>query len=509
MTMPVGQSALPGSSILINKAIAETRMALVEAGRLAEIYFGNRLGEEQEQCLNGVFLGRVKSIDKSLDAAFVDIGLKRDGFLRAENAMVLRPPIKGTKSHQLKISDCVREGETVLVQVAAEPQNGKGARLTCDIAFAGQHVVFLPLHSGIKVSSRIKPQSKANQLAQTFERLLSESEGEIGRNGRAGGGFILRTQFEEQMQADLLTELQELDACWRGIEDVRPLARAPQRLDESSDWALKLCLDLLQHRPEQIVCDDVELYNQLQDKIGCDEGMRDIRLIYHKSATPIFEVYDIEEQLECGYGRLVPLKGGGQLAIDQTQAMTVVDVDSGASQNLSAQIGREDNVLRVNLEAALEIAYQLRLRAIGGLVVVDFIHMKSRAHQEKVVGALRAALGQDPCPCDMGGMSKFGIVELIRKRMRPSLLAQLGSAPYSMAPPLSFSTCTMNLCRALETELGRAPVVALKAALSADLHVWLEGDGQPIWRAFCAAFPIPIHLEPNSAFVRDQFEIHQ
>lgn len=489
----------PKTQIVINRAIAETRLAVLEDGRLIEFYRTPHFAEQKTARLKEVYLGRVRTVDSALNAAFVDLGLPQDGFLRAQDAA---PPLslsEKTKSDTPRIAEILHEGQPLLVQVETEATAGKGPRLRTDIALAGRHLVFFPLSSGIKVSSRMKAQDKANSLASVLQDLLKDS------SMAEQGGYIIRTQQKMSDSAELSRELADLQAQWHDMYDRANTSKAPAKLTEPKDWALETIDRLPWGGAIEIICDNTHLYTLLNNWNGEAEKRRAMLGCY-TDPLPIFEAFNIEDQLETARARRVALPGGGELVIDETEALTVIDINSARTDPRGRPLSAGESAFRTNSEAADEIARQLRLRALGGLVVIDFIHMHKGQDDDKVVARLRRALRADPCPTEVGDMSRFGLVELTRKRERRPLSADY-AAPRVAIRPASLTACAYDLCRAIETELRRAAAAQLTAAVDPELLRWLDGEGGALWRSFASRLAVTVTLIPDPVLKRGQFHV--
>lgn len=488
----------PKTRIVINRVIAETRLAVMADDRLIEFHRTSHFDERKAGRLKEIFLGRVRTVDAALNAAFVDLGLPQEGFLRAQDATPPQSVSEKADSEKAKIAERLHEGQQILVQVETEATAAKGPRLRTDIALAGRHLVYFPLSSGIKVSARIKPQEKATALAEAFQNLLNDAA------APATGGYIIRTKHNEFDPAEISRELAQLTARWTAMHTRAKAGKAPAKLTEPRDWVLDVLDRLPLTQPLDIICDDTHLYTTLKNWIG-EAALPQTTLTVHTDAQPIFEAVGIEAQLETARGRCVPLPGGGELVIDETEALTVIDINSARVDMRGRLPAANESAFRTNSEAADEIARQLRLRAIGGLVVIDFIHMHKGQDDDKVVARLRRALRADPCPTEVGEMSRFGLVELTRKRERPPLSA--GYLAPATAPLPALSACALELFRAIEAELRRAPAVRLTAAVAPDLHAWLEAAGAGQWRQFRGHLPAHIALSPQAGLARHQFHL--
>lgn len=379
----------------------DTRAALIRDGRLVDVRIDRPGGT---RLAGSIHRGRVVRLAPGMRGAFVDIGLERPGFLAhdarggAESAAPHDPPLPSP-------------GQTVLVQVVREADGGKGVRLSTRIALASALAVLVPASRRVAVSRRITDDAERARLLAAGEEALSGAGIDCG--------CVVRTQARGASADDLLADLSRLDELWRGIRDCR--APPPAVVYEDLPPPLRALRDLAAPGTLVLVDGDAAAFERLErDVAGRLPALR-ARLSRHEGDTPLFEASGVEDELRRALEPGVPLPGGGRLVIEETEALTAVDVD--AMPRAGDSPGRA--ALRANLEAAAELPRQLRLRNIGGVVVADFIGMKRRQHREEVLAALRAAARDDPASVRISGISALGLVEIARARSGPSLSAQL------------------------------------------------------------------------------------
>jgi len=499
------------TTLLINRTIAETRIAVVEGSRLVDLHFNRVLQDQSAPRLHEVYLGRVRTVDRALNAAFVDIGWTQDGFLRAGDA-VTGVRENGQDTHPPpRINELLTEGQATLVQIEAEAQAGKGPRLTRAVALPARTVIYQPFAGAIRVSSRIKPRAKAAQLVEfARQRIahLADPAPEAPSRQPTAGGYILRSAFRPSLAQRFESDVQNLWRRWRRIQESAAQRQNPGLVEERRDWALS-ALELLMDRPvARILCDSPDLFTRIRAWIAQEGETDGIAVDLHTGPAPLFEEADIEAQIEQALARELPLAGGGKIVFDQTEALLAIDVDSGQQGPAQAARGADETALRINSEAAGEIARQLRLRSVGGLVVIDFIHMRRAADRTRVVARLRRALRDDPCPTEVAEMSRFGLVELTRRRYRPALAARMMDAEtLKAAPRPTLETCACALFRQLQGALARAPAPRLEVRIATALADWLATEGKPLWTAFAARFGGPVDLIPDPDVAPDQMEI--
>lgn len=408
--------------LLINSMLPEVRVAMLEHGHLAELYIER---ENEQSIVGNVYLGRVVRVLPGMQAAFVDIGQEKAAFLYVADA---RPPQQlsesgdegvadgdnndiseyGTPStEELNIEQILTQGQSIFVQVTKEPIGSKGARLTTHITLPGRYLVYLPHFSHIGISRRIQSPAERERLREILE-LIRPAE----------GGFIARTVAEGISLEQMKQDMQFLTRLWQEIFRRQKEARAPELLYYDLSVTLRSIRDICNEHTERVIIDNPEDYYRI--KRFLDAYMPDFgfTLELHRGNEPIFDVYGIANEIDRALNRKVWLKSGGYLVIDQAEALTAIDVNTGrfvGRQNL------QDTILHTNLEAVHEIVYQLRLRNIGGLIIIDFIDMERPEHRDRVCSSLIEALRRDRAKSNVLKISELGLVEMTRKRVRESL----------------------------------------------------------------------------------------
>ena len=399
--------------ILINWAPHETRVAVVEGGAVQEVHLERPL---ERGIVGNIYLGKVNRVLPGMQSAFIDIGMDKAAFLHVAD---LFNPAQATKTDAsseampLPIEKQIFEGQSLLVQVIKDPIGTKGARLTTQISIAGRLLVFLPHDRHVGVSQKI-PQALRDVLRERLDRLANECLGQ-GREG----GFILRTNAEDASEDEIRKDLRYLQATW---ENIRQLAQSrPPKSLVYADLNLmqRVLRDMVVESTQSIRVDSREQHQLLMD-FARDVMPDTLKLIQHyQGERPIFDLFSVEEEIIRALGRRVPLKSGGYLIIEQTEALTTIDVNTGAF------VGRksfEETIYKTNLEAAGAIARQLRLRNLGGIIVSDFIDMQQSEHQQAVLEELKKHLKRDRVKTMVSGFSELGLLELTRKRTRESLM---------------------------------------------------------------------------------------
>lgn len=393
--------------ILINVSPVETRVALVENGVAQELYIERSYGKGY---VGNIYKGKVVRVLPGMQAAFVDIGLERTGFIHVSD--MLPETVEGeSRRHDLPdIRSLVREGQTLLVQVAKDPISTKGARLTTHLTLSSRYLVYMPNSLHIGVSARIEEEQERERLRQLLETAIA------GQGIK--GGFIVRTVAEGVSGAEILADIPFLQKLWADLSAKVPEVGVPAVIHQDMPLYLRALRDLARAPIDKIRVDSrltwklmqdfaTHYYPQLVDLIDCYTGER-----------PLMDLYGVEEEIRRALDTRVPLKSNGYLIIEQTEAMTTVDVNTGAfvgHRNL------EETIFKTNMEAATAIARQLRLRNLGGIIVLDFIDMQDPEHQRQVLRTLEKALEKDHAKTRITGVSELGLVEMARKRTRESL----------------------------------------------------------------------------------------
>ena len=399
--------------ILINWSPQETRVAIVEHNAVQELHVERTL---ERGLVGNVYLGKVARVLPGMQSAFIDIGLERAAFLHV--ADVWHPPAEGetisaarTAQALVPIERQVFEGQALMVQVIKDPMGTKGARLSTQISIAGRLLVFLPQDDHIGVSQKI-PLAQREDLRQRVQALA----------GSEGGGFILRTNAEDAQDAELAEDIAYLRKAWARIKSAALKLPPTSLLHQDLNLLQRVLRDLVGEATQTIRVDSREQFEALQ-AFGAEFMPQAVKKLQHyKGERPIFDLFAIDEEIAKALGRRVDLKSGGYLIIDQTEALTTVDVNTGGfvgARNF------DDTIFKTNLEAAQAIARQLRLRNLGGIIVADFIDMARADHRDAVLAEFKKQLARDRVKTLAGTFSQLGLVEMTRKRTRESLAHML------------------------------------------------------------------------------------
>ena len=387
---------------LINCTPQETRVALVEQGVVLELHVERTANRG---IVGNIYLGRVVRVLPGMQSAFIDIGLERTAFLHVADIWTERS--NGDTGRP--IERILSEGQSLMVQVLKDPIGTKGARLSTQISIAGRLLVYLPQEHHIGISQRIESESERESLRDRLGRLVPDDE---------TGGFIVRTMAESASDDELAADIGYLRKLWTGIQARASGRTPPSLLHEDLDLAQRVLRDLVNDETSRILVDSRENIQKLTE-FAAQYSPKVLPLLTHYTGErPLFDLHNVEEEIQKALGRRVELKSGGYLIIDQTEAMTTVDVNTGGfvgARNF------DDTIFKTNLEAAQAIARQLRLRNLGGIIIIDFIDMETLEHRQMVLEEFRRALSRDHTRMSINGFTALGLVEMTRKRTRESL----------------------------------------------------------------------------------------
>ncbi|MBA7662562.1 Ribonuclease G [subsurface metagenome] len=414
------------NELVINARPHETRVALVENGVVVELYI-NR-GSEQE-LMGNIYLGRVVRVLPGMQAAFVDIGIDKPAFLyvadvyndarhweqvmlqegdednNSENESPLR--MRQLKNFDINIEGLLQEGQDIMVQVSKEPIGTKGARLTSYITLAGRHLVFMPTIDHIGVSRKIEGEKERTRLRKIIQELRPSGE-----------GFIVRTVSERAPKEKLKSEMEFLNRLWKTIQKRKETSSTPNLLHKELTITLRAVRDLFTKEIDRLVIDSREEYQAIMEFIENFVPSLKYSVELYEGREPLFDAYGIEMEISRALDKKIWLKSGGYIVIESTEALATIDVNTGSyvgKRNL------EETIVKTNLEAVKEIAYQIRLRNIGGLIVIDFIDMDRESDREKVFLALKEALEKDRAKTTVLNLSELGLIEMSRKRTRENI----------------------------------------------------------------------------------------
>ncbi len=388
--------------ILINVTPQETRVAVMQLGVVQDLHV-----ERTSSCgiVGNVYLGRVSRVLPGMQSAFVDIGLERSAFLHVADIWENSNNGEAPKP----IERILSEGQTLLVQVIKEPIGSKGARLSTQISIAGRLLVYLPQETHIGVSQRIESAVQRDALRARLQAVLPPEH---------QGGYIIRTVAEAMDNPDFLGDIAYLDKLWHNLRHAAQNASAPQLLYQELNLSLRVLRDFVGNDTTRILVDSRITYQSMLEFAQAYNPAAAQHLDHYQGARPLFDLYGVEEEIERALAKRVDLKSGGYLIIDQTEAMTTIDVNTGGFVGVR---NFDDTIFKTNLEATQVIARQLRLRNLGGIIICDFIDMDTEEHRDAVLEEFKKALSRDHMRISVSGFSSLGLVEMTRKRTRESL----------------------------------------------------------------------------------------
>jgi ribonuclease G len=480
--------------ILVNTGLGETRIAIVEDEVCREVLIER---PNRRSVVGAIYLGHVASVVPAMNAAFVDVGLARSGFLGARDA---RLPSEG-RGDEPPIGESVTEGEAVLVQAVKDPLADKGVRLSCQISLAGRFLVFMPQGGGIAVSRRIDEEEKRQALIGTVTAAASTAD--------ADGGFIVRTAAADASADELAADIESLGRLWDEILDIQASSEAPACLFNDLGPVERTLRDHVSAQTEAIVIDDDEAFAAARAYCARElPGFAD-RLKRHPDSQNLFDEFSIEADISSARAPRVDLPSGGHIVIERTEALTAVDVNSGRA---TGRDGHEAAILTTNLDAAREIARQLRLRNIGGLVVVDFIHMPRAEDGEAVIETLREATVGDRAPMQLGGLSEFGLLEMTRKRTRDPLgesLSETCAECEGMGRTTTPETVAYEVLRRAQQEArsGDAQGGNVSIYVAGAVAEFLEGDAADLVAILEARLGSAVEIQLDNGLAGDEYDI--
>jgi ribonuclease G len=393
--------------ILINASSHEARVAVVENGVVQEVFLERA---SRRGLISNLYQGRISRVLPGMQAAFIEIGLERTAFLHASDIVGPNHADTGLEPPRNEnIRTLVAEGNDILVQVVKDPLGTKGARLTTYITLPSRYLVYMPQGRGVGVSARVENEVERERLRAAVLQFVEPDE---------NAGYIVRTAAEDASPEALCADMVYLRKLWKFIRQKGLRTQPGQLVHADLPLHLRILRDLLRPDVDRVLIDQVHAYREMQEFAGTFMPEAQARIELYAEARPVFELHHVEDEIQKALDRKVPLKSGGYVIIDQTESMTTIDVNTGAfvgHRNL------EETIFRTNLEAAVAIARQLRLRNLGGIIIIDFIDMEESEHRRQVIQALERALADDHVKTSISSVSPLGLVEMTRKRTRESL----------------------------------------------------------------------------------------
>ncbi len=492
------------NEIIINAASGETRAALIQKNSFDELHIERT---HDRTVVGNVVKGRVTRVLPGMQAAFVDIGLEKAAFLYVgdyidekmmQNGGGKNGRRRGRASsyHMPKIENLLREGQEIVVQVAKEPIGTKGARITSNISIAGRHLVLTPWGRRVGVSRRIDSERERRRLKEIVARLRPDDL-----------GFIIRTAGETARDADIEADVRYLSTVWNRIQEKRKEAPAPSVLYTELSLPLRIVRDFADSKTSRIVVDSKEVYNEMTGFVENFVAEPKPKIEFYDGSTPIFDHFTLEHQIDANLGKKALLKSGGYLIIDQCEALTAIDVNTG---RFVGKRDLEDTVLKTNLEAVKEVVHQLRFRNIGGLIIIDLIDMESAANREKVYRALQESLRQDKQKTNILKISELGLVEMTRKRTRENLVQSL-CEPCSHCEGRGFvqsrETVAYKVLREIRKDLMRFCGRKIVVSVHPDVAAILLTQEKAVLDGFCQLYGRSIEIHAQSELHQEHFEV--
>jgi ribonuclease G len=392
--------------ILINFTSRETRVAVLENGVLQELMIERT---SRRGLAGNIYMGKVSRVLPGMQAAFIDIGIARTAFLHASDIAPGSPAASDGSLDEPDIRDLLREGQQLPVQVIKDPIGSKGARLTTKIAIPSRYLVMLPTGTKLGISARIEDEDERERLKATMESTIPAEN---------AFGYIIRTAAEGASAEALCADMLFLEKLWKSICAAAATAESGQMIHEDLSLAVRVIRDIVSLDVARVQVDSEQMFDRLKRFAGLFMPEIEPTIELYQGRRPILDLYSVEDDIEKALNRKVAMKSGGYVIFDQTEAMTTIDVNTGGyvgHRNL------EETIFRTNLEAAVTIARQLRLRNLGGIIIIDFIDMDEENHRRQVLEALETALASDHTRTQISEHSALGLVEMTRKRTRESL----------------------------------------------------------------------------------------
>ena len=508
--------------IIVNASMTQTRVAILEDGHLVELMIDD---VKARSIAGNIYKGRVLKILPGMQAAFVDIGLNKDAFLYvrdifedveeyeqllslgetdggapADSAEDLRPapPPPGKRHSHPSIEELIQEGQEILVQVAREPLGTKGARITSHITLPGRFLVYMPMESHIGVSRKIENEGERQRLKHIVEELNQKNE-----------GVIVRTAGVGKSRAELQGDLEFLRSLWQKIRQKADGVKGPALVQKDLDLVFRLFRDLFTRDVARLVVDSPSEYERcLEFTESLFPDLRSLLYLYTED-DPILKSFGIEKEIEKALRPKVWLKSGGYIVIEETEALVSIDVNTGK------YVGKhdfEETIFRTNLEAAREIARQVRLRDLGGIIIIDFIDMARQEHRDKVVIELKEALKPDRSPTNVSLLSDLGLVEMTRKRVKQGLIRSI-----SQACPICAGTGAVRalpsiahqILREVEWELYRRKPSQVRIRAHPDVAAWLKAEEAEVIEALQQQYGGEITLAAEEAWPPAKYQLQE
>ncbi|MGB5300711.1 MAG: ribonuclease G [Thiogranum sp.] len=482
--------------LLVNVTPQETRVALVENGMLQEVFIERT---RRRGLVGNIYKGAVSRVLPGMQAAFVDIGLEKAAFLHASDIAVavddenMEQTVSGDS-----ITRLLHEGQKILVQVIKDPLGTKGARLTTHVTIPSRYLVFMPEVRNVGVSQRIEDEAERQRLRESVI---------AARGDENSGGFILRTAAEGASEEAIASDLHFLQRLWSSIQERIEPAGAGDVVHEDLPLVLRVLRDISDADVEKLRIDSRETFQRVENFVSQFTPELAGKLEYYPGERPIFDLYSVDDEIQKALGRKVQLKSGGHLVIDQTEAMTTIDVNTGAyvgHRNL------EETIFKTNLEAAQAIVRHLRLRNLGGIIIVDFIDMQAEEHKRQVLRALEKHIERDHANCHISEISNLGLVQMTRKRTRESLehvLCETCPTCDGRASVKSAETVCYEIFREILREARQFDAEQLLVLASQEVVDLLLDEESTALAELEAFIDKPIKFQVEALYTQEQFDV--
>lgn len=491
------------AEILVNVAPTETRVARVENGVLLDVAIERT---NKRSLVGNIYCGKVVRVMPGMQAAFVEIGLEKAGFIHASDLYNNKNSKVNDDSEENPgvpdIRQLVHEGQTVTVQVQKDPISTKGARLTGQLSVSSRYLVYMPSVDHIGISQRLEQEEERERLRSALEQAVSAST-----MREEGGGYIIRTVAEGVSERELLVDLEYLHRLWQAVKEQIARAKPPFNVYQDLPLALRTIRDLAMESAEKVRVDSRSVFKQMCDFAlkFCPEVSEILE--YYEGPRPLFYLYSVEDEINKALDRKVYLKSGGHLVFDQTEAMTTIDVNTGG---FIGKHNLEETILKTNLEAASAIARQLRLRNLGGIIILDFIDMVDPEHQRQVMRRLEKTLEQDRVKMKITDVSELGLVEMTRKRTSENIqqvlceeCASCGGRGYvKSAETISYDIMREILGAAKTYESTKVLVIASPVVIER----FLDKDAKHV-QSLERHIERPVEFRVESAYSQEQYDI--
>jgi ribonuclease E len=491
--------------MLINVAQEEEcRIAVVENGQLEELYTERT---SISSYVGNIYKGKVTNIEPSIQACFIDFGIGQNGFLHISDLQSSHfqsrksPRERVGRKHPRRdrppIQDCLKRGQELIVQVIKDGIGTKGPTLTTYLSIPGRFLVLMPGMNRMGISRKIEDETVRARLRDLLKQLSAPRD----------MGFIIRTAGENRNKSELKRDLNYLLRLWKTFSKRINSDPAPSELYRESDLVIRTIRDIYNTNINRIICDKAPTVKKVRDFLRIAMPRHRTRISIHDGTTPLFQKYKIEQEIEKIHSRVVPLKSGGSIIIDSTEAVVAIDVNSGKYR---AHENAETTAYKINMEAAPEIARQLRLRDLGGVIIIDFIDMLEAKHRQAVEKAVKDAVANDRARTKILRISQFGIIEMTRQRMRPSLKSSIyTNCPHCQGTGLikTAESMSIEIMRNVQAVIQKSNVATINIEVATEVSYFLLNKKRALLSDLEEIYNKIIHIHSNRDFANDVVKI--